>query len=311
MPARPTELTGILNVRKEPGWTSHDVVARVRRLSGQKRVGHAGTLDPMAEGVLPVLLGRATRLADMVGEGRKRYLADVQLGTSTTTDDAEGETAERQPVPSLTSADVEAVLQRFRGAIQQVPPVYSAIKVGGRRAYAVARQGGEVSLPPRTVHVYELRLVRLEPDGLTLDVACSRGTYVRALARDIARALGTVGHLRRLVRTEVGPFTLATAVTLVEVQARGVADLLLAPETALPHAPRLAVSHEAVAALANGRPVAAEGLNAEAVLVYDPGGRMVFVGRADGSWLRPRVGFPATPETGPAPFDAPEGTIAG
>ncbi len=282
---------GVLNVRKESGWTSHDVVAKLRRLSGQRRVGHAGTLDPLAEGVLLVLFGRATRLADYVGAGRKRYLAEVQLGASTTTDDAEGEVVERAPLPGLAPAEVEAALQGFRGEIQQVPPAYSAVKVAGQRAYAVARRGGEVALRSRRVSIERLELFGIEAGVLTLDVACSRGTYVRSLARDLARRLGTLGHLRRLVRTEVGRFTLEDAATLEEIAARGVGALLLPPDAALPHAPRVTVDAGAVADLAHGRPVPATGLNADPVLVYDPSGRMAFVGQADGRRLRPRISF--------------------
>ncbi len=283
------QLLGVLNVRKAAGWTSHDVVAKLRRLSGEKRVGHAGTLDPMAEGVLPVLFGRATRLADFVGDGRKRYLAEVRLGKATTTDDAEGEATESLPVPALDAEIVERALDAFRGEIDQVPPSFSAVKVDGRRAYAVARGGGSVQLRPRRVTIYDLRLVALDEDRLELDVTCSRGTYVRSLARDLARRLGTLGHLSRLVRTEVGPFKLEDSVTLDQVAARGVQALIVPVNAALPSAPHVAASQEEATALRHGRAVPAAGLKADLVLVYDPGGRLVCVGTADGSTLRVRI----------------------
>jgi tRNA pseudouridine55 synthase len=271
--------TGILNVYKEPGWTSHDVVAKVRRLAGQKRVGHAGTLDPLAEGVLPVLLGRATRLADAIQSGEKRYQAWIQLGVATTTDDAEGEITARHTVPPLTAID--SILGQFRGTIAQVPPSYSAIKVNGRRAYAMARRGETPELAPRQVTITDLRLLESSADCLALEVACSKGTYIRALARDIAAALGTVGHLTRLVRTQVGPFRLEHAVRLPRME-------LLPPEAALPDAPVYHVTAEEAPRLLNGQAIAST-LVGDTVRVHDPSGRLVCLGSADGELLRPRI----------------------
>jgi len=274
-----TPTSGILNVYKEAGWTSHDVVAKVRRLAGQKRVGHAGTLDPLAEGVLPVLLGRATRLTEAIQSGEKRYQAWVRLGVATTTDDAEGEITARQPVPPLTH--LESILAQFTGTIAQVPPVYSAIKVGGQRAYAMARRGETPELAPRQVTISDLRVLDVSEDCLALEVACSKGTYIRALARDIASALGTVGHLTRLVRTQVGPFRLEDAVRLPQMQ-------LLPPEAALPDAPVYHAEAEDAARLLNGQAVAAT-LVGDTVRVHDPSGGLICVGSADGDLLRPRI----------------------
>jgi tRNA pseudouridine55 synthase len=282
-------LTGILNVYKEAGWTSHDVVAKVRRLAGHKRVGHAGTLDPLAEGVLLVLLGRATRLAEAIQAGEKRYQAWIRLGLATSTDDAEGEVTATRPVPQLTSRDVEAALERFRGTITQVPPAYSAIKVDGRRAYALARRGETPALAARQVTITDLRLVQREADCLVLEVGCSKGTYVRSLARDLAAALGTVGHLDRLVRTQVGPFQLADALTLGCIAERGFLSVLLPPEAALPHAPVYPASSEDEGRLTHGQPVPARGLMSDWVRVHDASGRLVCVGSADGERLRPRI----------------------
>jgi tRNA pseudouridine55 synthase len=275
-------IVGILNINKPSGWTSHDVVARVRRLSGEKRVGHAGTLDPLAEGVLPVLLGRATRLADFIQAGRKTYVARIALGTATTTDDLEGDVVETRAVPPLV--DIESVLDRFRGDILQTPPAYSAVKVAGQRAYAVARRGGTLTLEPRPVTIYALRALSLEP--LTLEVTCSRGTYIRSLARDLAIALGTVGHLAHLVRTRVGPFLLEHAVAL---EGLDVSRSLLSADCALLDAPLFQASPEDLARLVNGQAVGAAGLHGDPVRVYDPEGQLVCVGRADGDLLHPRL----------------------
>ena len=282
----PPDLVGILNVNKASGWTSHDVVARVRRLAGQKRVGHAGTLDPMAQGVLPVLLGRATRLADCVQQGRKTYEADITLGIATDTDDAEGQTVAEQPVPRLEPADILHAFEQFRGEILQTPPAYSALKVNGQRAYAVARRGGDVQLAARPVSIEDLQLLAFDENRLTLRVTCSRGTYVRALARDLARALGTVGHMSRLVRTRVGPFGLEDAVTLPALADAGLSSALLTPDRALPDAPTITVDAAAIARLAMGQTVTAPAdLASDAVWVYDPDGHVVCLGRAGGGVL--------------------------
>ena len=267
------------------------MVAKVRRLAGQKRVGHAGTLDPLAEGVLPVLLGRATRLAEVIQSGRKTYRAVVSLGSATETDDAEGAVIAREPIPPLDEPRLERVLSRFRGEIEQVPPKYSALKVGGQRAYAVARRGDAVDLAPRTITVDDIRLLEWTPTQLTIEVTCSKGTYIRALARDIAVALGTVGHMSALLRTRVGPFMLEDAVTIDALAARSLADALLPANRALPDAPivRVAAVEEA-RRLANGQALPLEqNLRDETVWVYDPDGRLLCLASAAGDWLRPRL----------------------
>jgi tRNA pseudouridine55 synthase len=279
---------GILNVNKPAGWTSHDVVARVRRLASQKRVGHAGTLDPMATGVLPVLLGRATRLADFIHSGQKTYVARVRLGIATETDDAEGAVVSESDVPSFDPSQVLSVLDGFVGNQQQTPPRYSAVKVEGRRAYAVARGGGAVVLAPRPITIFGLQLLDSSPTELTLDVVCSRGTYIRSLARDIAAALGTVGHLSALTRTRVGPFTLEDSLTVDALAARGIADSLLPASTAVPDAPSFNADRPQASALLNGRPVASV-LRAHCVWVYDPDGCLICLASSDGTQLRPRI----------------------
>ena len=208
--------SGLVVVDKPAGITSHDVVARVRRLAGTRKVGHAGTLDPMATGVLVLGLNRATRLLGHLTLTDKAYAATVRLGVTTTTDDAEGEVADSRSTAGLTETAVRDALAAFVGEIDQVPSAVSAIKVDGRRAYARVRAGEQVDLPARrvTVHSIEVTAVDLERASVDLEVRCSSGTYVRAIARDLGAALGVGGHLTALRRTAVGPFLIDEAHTL-------------------------------------------------------------------------------------------------
>ena len=214
MARRGGRLHGVLVIDKPAGLTSHDVVARLRRLTGESRVGHAGTLDPAATGVLPVCVGQATRLVEYLSTADKGYLTEVVLGARTDTDDLEGHLTESAPVPALAEADVEAVLAGFRGQIRQFPPAYAAIKVEGRRLYEFARAGQAVEVPARTVTIHRLHLLAWRPPALTLLVECSKGTYIRALARDIGAAIGCGGYVQALRRVWTGPFCLADAWTL-------------------------------------------------------------------------------------------------
>jgi tRNA pseudouridine55 synthase len=200
--------------------TSHDVVARVRRLAGTRKVGHAGTLDPMATGVLVLGLNRATRLLGHLTLTDKRYDATIRLGTSTTTDDAEGEVLETHTVDGLSEDAVRTALASYVGEIDQVPSAVSAVKVGGRRAYARVRAGEAVDLPPRRVRIHSLEVSGVELPDVRISVHCSSGTYVRAIARDLGGALGVGAHLTALRRTAVGPFTLADTHTLEHLEAR-------------------------------------------------------------------------------------------
>jgi tRNA pseudouridine55 synthase len=205
---------GLVVVDKPGGLTSHDVVARVRRLAGTRKVGHAGTLDPMATGVLVLAVDRATRLLGHLTLTDKRYDATIRLGASTTTDDAEGEVLESHPTAGLTEKEVRAALDLFVGEIDQVPSSVSAVKIGGKRAYARVREGEEVELPPRRVTVQAIDVTAIDLPEVRVSVHCSSGTYIRAIARDVGAALGVGGHLTALRRTAVGPFTLDHARTL-------------------------------------------------------------------------------------------------
>jgi tRNA pseudouridine55 synthase len=292
-------LDGILVVDKPIGPTSHDIVGLIRRLAATKRVGHGGTLDPFASGVLPVFLGRGTRIVEFHLADRKRYRATVCFGASSTTDDLEGEmTPGMGPAP--TRAQVEAALPALTGPISQRPPAYSAIKVGGRRAYAMARAGETVTLAERQVTIHALDFLSwddTDPERpiAVLDVACSAGTYIRALARDLGEALGSAAYLGALRRTEAGPFPEADAISLDAIRAAAtddpgaIARLLRPIDTGLERFPEVALTPEEIGAVARGqfiRPTAGFEPGAEryrlrapdgalaAVAVEAPGGRL-------------------------------------
>ncbi len=197
---------GIFNVDKPPGITSMDVVRQIKRFSSQRHVGHAGTLDPAATGVLPVCLGQATRLMQFIVNTRKEYLATVHLGVSTDTYDSVGEIIHRQDVSDVTAGMIEVALAPLRGVVEQTPPAFSALKKQGRRLYALARDGVAVQAPPRTVEVLKLELIEWQPPQARLSVQCSRGFYVRSLAHDLGQALGCGAHLSQLRRLRTGPF---------------------------------------------------------------------------------------------------------
>lgn len=206
-------VNGVLNLYKPAGETSMDIVRMVKRLTGQKKVGHGGTLDPIASGVLPICLGQATRLMDPLVDGMKRYHTRVRLGETTDTYDAAGAITERTDPSGVTREDVEAALESFRGTIQQVPPMYSALKQGGERLYDLARAGFDVKREPREVVVHSLTLEAWEPPDAVLDIVCGRGVYVRSLGHDLGAALGCGGHVVELERRATGPFTIEDSVT--------------------------------------------------------------------------------------------------
>jgi tRNA pseudouridine55 synthase len=295
-------LDGVLVVAKPVGPTSHDVVGLVRRLAATKRVGHGGTLDPFASGVLPVFLGRATRLVEYHLGDRKRYRATVCFGASSTTDDLEGAlTPATGPAPSR--AAVEAALGGFLGPIEQRPPAYSAIKVAGRRAYAMARAGEAVELAPRSVTIHAIDVVDWdettagEPVAI-VDVECSAGTYVRSLARDLGEAVGNAAYLGALTRTASGPFDLASAVDLDTIRvaaakegSTAIAELLQPVDAGL-DLPTVTVPGSLLVPIARGQSV---GVPAGAgplvpdrpVRLVDDGGRLIAIARLVGTKLAP------------------------
>jgi tRNA pseudouridine55 synthase len=289
-------LSGILLVDKPQGVSSHDVVARVRRHGQLKRVGHAGTLDPLATGVLVVGLGRATRLLEYIVGLPKTYETVVRLGETTNTYDAEGEITAVSPLPmGLNTAVLETTLAPFRGQIQQIPPAYSAIKKNGQPLYKLARQGIEVELTPRPVTIYELTLLAWEPPDLSLRIVCSAGTYIRSLGHDVGQALGCGGHLLGLRRTAVGSFTSDRAIPLSELTADNLPSWLLPPDSAVAHLPALSLLAEEWEMLGHGRviPHQPDHPTAPLVRLYTPTGEFAGLARQDGDNWRPHKLFTA------------------
>ena len=244
-------MDGIIGINKARGMTSHDVVFKLRKILRTKKVGHTGTLDPEVDGVLPICVGKATRISDYVMQSGKRYIAEVTLGVQTATEDAHGEIVKTVSIEEgmFTEAQVDEVLLRLTGSIRQVPPMYSAVKVKGRKLYEYAREGIEVERPERTVQIYELirtSTVRFM-DGkciFNIEVACGKGTYIRTLATQIAEGLGTIGYMSDLTRTESGGFKLEDCITidaLREVPYDAIAELLKPIETGLAHMRHVAV----------------------------------------------------------------------
>jgi tRNA pseudouridine55 synthase len=290
---------GILVVAKSPGPTSHDVVALVRRLAATKRVGHGGTLDPFAAGVLPVFLGRATRVVEFHMGDRKTYRATVCFGASSTTDDLEGELTPADG-PAPTEDAVRAALPGLTGTIRQRPPAYSAIKLDGRRAYAIARAGGSVELAEREITIHRLELLSwdaTDPERpvVIFDVECSAGTYIRSLARDLGRGLGSGAYLGALTRTASGPFVLEDAHSLDSIRAAaadgpgGLAGLLRPVDTGLDAFPLVQLTEVEVAAIARGqfvRPEAGIPGPAERYRLF-AGDTLVAIAAAKGDRLAP------------------------
>ena len=286
---------GILVIDKPEGWTSMDVCAKLRGMLHEKRVGHAGTLDPMATGVLPVFVGRATRAVEFATDSEKEYVTGLKLGVITNTQDTTGEVLEKRPV-EVTREDLERALPAFRGDILQVPPMYSAIKIQGKKLYQLARAGKEVERPPRPVTIHELEVldgreaapcgVGTEPDTWLLRVRCSKGTYVRTLCHDIGMALGCGGAMSSLRRTMAGGFTLDDAVTLEGVlSAPDPAALLRPVDACFADRPALTLPAGAEKKVRNGVPVSLPRLADGEYRVYAPDGTFLALSRARGGTL--------------------------
>lgn len=256
--SRGRDIDGMLLLDKSPGMTSNDAVQRIKRLLQARKVGHTGSLDPIATGLLPICLGEATKLSSFLLNTDKRYRVLVRLGQTTSTGDVEGAVLEQKPVPILTEALIENVLERFRGAISQVPPMHSALKHQGARLYELARKGIEVQRPARQIHIYELKLIEFGPQHLDLDVHCSKGTYIRSLAEDIGALLGCGGHVERLRRTAVGNFSIAQAVGFEQLEAlpdEARLARLLPLERIVAELPAVTLGEEPAFFLRRGQPV--------------------------------------------------------
>lgn len=271
---------GILLLDKPQGLSSNAAVQRVRHAFGRVKAGHTGSLDPLATGMLPVCLGEATKVAGYLLEGDKRYAFTARFGGRTTTGDLEGEVCEQAPVPADLGDALREVLPRFEGTLSQVPPMYSAIKQGGQPLYRLARQGIEVERAPRQVSIRELRLDAVRDGEADFTVACSKGTYVRTLAEDIARAVGSLAHLSHLRRLAVAPFEGEAMVTLEQVLADAGDIALLPPDAALLHMPRVEVAAGEEARLRQGQVARGAGEWAPGTLLRACGPRG-FVGIAE------------------------------
>jgi tRNA pseudouridine55 synthase len=291
-------LEGILPVDKPVGPTSHDVVAVARRWLALEKAGHTGTLDPFASGLLLLCLGRSTRLAQYLHGFDKEYEAEVRLGVRTTTDDLQGDSiSASEDWRTLTRDEVGAALARFQGDIEQRPPDYSAKKVDGTRAYERARRGAEVALASATVRVHWIQLESFDLPYARFRVACSTGTYVRAIARDLGESLGVGGHLTGLRRVRIGPFDVRAALPLAGLgEKAAVARALVSPLDALAHLPCVSVTADEASLLRRGQPVpagaaAGGGGGAELDYALALGSELVAVAALDGEWLRPRKVF--------------------
>ena len=286
---------GVLTMKKESGWTSHDVVAKIRYLLGGVKVGHAGTLDPAATGVLPVLIGRGTRIAEYLVEWDKEYRAVLRLGETTDTQDATGTVLARHPTDLVTPESIHEVVGRFRGPIEQVPPMYSAVKVGGVPLYKSARAGKAIARDARTIVIHTLEVEAIQERDVTLRIVCSKGTYVRTLCADIGGALGVGGHMLALERRRVGPLTIDQALTVDEVVTRHalgrLGDDLLSLDRALAQLEIVVVDEQTADRVRHGAPVpvakilrwegAADGERGshKPVRIHDIDGRLVAIGK--------------------------------
>ncbi len=288
-----TDNSGLVIVDKPAGWTSHDVVGRMRRLARTRRVGHAGTLDPMATGVLVLGIGKATRLLGHLALTDKAYDATIRLGESTNTDDAEGEITATASAAGVADEALRAGVESLTGPIRQVPPQVSAIKVDGKRAYKMARKGEEVALAARpvTVHEFAITDVRREGDVIDVDasVTCSSGTYIRALARDLGARLGCGGHLTALRRTRVGPYDLGMARTLDQLAEK--LEILPMADAVAAAFPRRDVSQDDARKVAHGGRLPAAGLGPGPVGVFGPDGSLLALVEEKGGAARPLAVF--------------------
>ena len=279
------DIHGIVLLDKPRGLTSNQALQRVKRLCNANKAGHSGSLDPLATGMLPICFGEATKLSGFMLAANKCYEVRATLGTATATGDADGNVIEQAPVPALSEQAVLAAIDRFVGTIEQVPPMYSALKHEGQRLYALARKGIEIDRPPRTIEIHSLELLSYDSPTLELRVRCSKGTYIRTLVEDLAKALGTLGHVTDLRRLAVAPFegqemtTLAVAEAAAEAGPEQIDALLLPMDSALADWPRLVVAPENAKRLVQGQTVPAEpGWPESKVLLYVPGQRFFGIG---------------------------------
>lgn len=275
-------MEGVININKPLGMTSHDVVAQLRRILDMKRIGHTGTLDPEATGVLPVCVGKATKITELLTAAQKQYVARVQLGIVTDTQDATGEVLRTSPV-TAEKEEVLQALKSFEGEISQIPPMYSAIKVDGKKLYELAREGKEIEREPRRITIYGIKLLDfdLENHCFTMRVDCSKGTYIRTLCQDIGEALGCGAHMAGLTRTRSGQFQIENSITLEEVEQRimqGDAGFIHSIAEALPGYPKIVVAERNAWRIRNGIAAEVAGLEeGKSYCIYDEKGALLSI----------------------------------
>lgn len=284
------EPVGILPVDKPEGPTSHDVVSLARRVLGTRRLGHTGTLDPFASGLLLLCVGWATRLAEYVSPLPKRYGGVIRLGSRTDTDDHTGRAlTTSKEWDALDGEQVAAALNEMVGELEQQPPIYSAKKLDGERAYSIARKGGTPRLAARSVTIHRAEIVEFSPPDVGFEIECSSGTYIRSIARDLGEALGVGAHLRKLRRLAVGGFTVSEAMRLTEAsRASEALDSLLAPESAVAHLRRADLGADALVSLGHGQPVACDLPEGDEPVSVFVDGRLTAIAKLDGGYLRPK-----------------------
>lgn len=253
-------MDGFLNVNKPKGMTSHDVVDEIRKLAGRRRVGHTGTLDPEATGVLPIAIGKATKIIQFLKEG-KEYRATMRLGITTDTQDITGKVTAKNEETNIPEERIREALEKFLGKIEQLPPMVSAVKVRGKRLYKLAREGKDVERPKRTIEIYRLILLDYEPPDITFEVSCSRGTYIRALCHDIGKSLGPGACLKDLLRTKSGIFALEKSHTLEELgRMPDLEEILISLDRALARLPIVKIKEKVRESILNGRPIKSSGI---------------------------------------------------
>ena len=283
-------MDGIINVNKPLGITSHDVVYRLRRLLGIKKIGHTGTLDPDASGVLPMCIGKGTKLAELLTATDKQYLAEMTLGAITDTQDKSGEILESFPV-NVSETEVGETVQKFVGEIQQIPPMYSAIKIDGKKLYELAREGKNVERKPRAVTIkgIEVKEVNLEKNTVTMLVDCTKGTYIRTLCEDIGRALGCGGYMSALIRTRSGRFCIEEAYTLEQIEEMlscGDNSFFVPIGEAVPEYKKIVVAEKNAKKIRNGIKISVEGLEiGEIYRVFDEKDELLVIARQDDDCL--------------------------
>ncbi len=291
-------IRGFLNINKPLHWTSHDVVARIRgrgrELGARVKVGHAGTLDPLADGVLVICLGAATRLSDIMMSVRKTYRAEITLGTTTDTYDAAGETLKTVDARHITREDISAVLPQFLGAIQQLPPMHSAIKMGGQKLYELARQGISIERKPRAVKIHSIQVLRWASPQVEMEIACGSGTYIRSLAHDLGTALGVGAFLSGLTRTASGNFTLADSLDLEKLlRLDDWTPHIVSPYLALADYPRLMFAADEITRLRNGQFIQRDAAcTAPQVFGFDADRQLVAILQPRGEYWKPHKVFP-------------------